>query len=395
MTNSLAISSLYNDPYFMQALNSPNYYQLQQAQQSATQTQTPTTADTATSSTNATNPTFQGKAAESTGSGTGVAVALTAAAAIGGTALWILNRGKGKGAKGIVDQFKKGIESFKKEKNVYEIRKINDKYVFSLPNKSEVYRGADISTKNNALGLGIDEGLKWTDKAAKVKGYHINITGSDGIANRITVRDGKVVSCVNLSKKAGEEGRLFTDAYNNGTLDTAFKKQIDDAILAMNKRDMTSIPSGVDIKNIVYHQTTDGANALFLANAEKTGVTNGVKVVKTNRFELNDEKLKAAREENEGFNQIVANITGKKSKIDGLDISYATCTPSGLPAGHEIVIKNNAIKGVNVTGSDAKTKFYDINTDTYKALHFDNKEIIDKVLANNTEFKNVAYSYAA
>ena len=249
----------YNNPYFLQAFNSPNYNQYMQAQQGNVQQNfnnvAQTTGQNGTQLPNGANVNFQGaqNAIANQGkeekSGNGLAWALGITATAIGTAWWLASRGKARNAKGLWNQIKLGATS--------------------LFNKPKVLRGAKIADYKDSLK--INEALKWTDEAANLKGFQFELKNPDGVLNRITVRDGQLVGLTDLTQKATKENNLrnITEAYKNSKLNEGFQKQIDEIIKMVTSKDVSKLPTGVEIKNIVYTNPVENGIVSYMANAAK------------------------------------------------------------------------------------------------------------------------------
>ncbi len=268
------MQNFYNNPYFLQAYNSPNFNQMQAMQQMQTQQQmlaqqsanlagqTPTQANLQVS--NGANINFQGAQSAISGEakeekgGNGLAWFLGLTTTAIGAAWWLSSRGKARNATGLWNQIKLGFTS--------------------LFNKPTVIKGADIVKHKDALKL--NDALKWTDDAAKLNGFQFELKNPEGILNRVTVRNGELVGLADLTQKATKENNLrnITKLYKDNKLSDAFKKQIDDVIEAVGKKDVSSLSKDINLKNIVYSGAVEQGSATYLANALKPEM-NGVKLV--------------------------------------------------------------------------------------------------------------------
>lgn len=214
----------YNNPYFLQAFNSPNYNQYMQAQQGNVQQNfnnvPQTNGQNGTQLPNGANINFQGaqnaiaNQAKEEKSGNGLAWALGIAATAIGTAWWLASRGKARNANGLWNQIKLGATS--------------------LFNKPTIIKGADIAKHKSSLN--INEALKWTDEATDLRRFQFELKDANGTLQKIFVKNGEVTN----------------KAYNEGKFSETFKKQIDDIIKTIKEKDLSKIPEGVNLKNIQY-----------------------------------------------------------------------------------------------------------------------------------------------
>ena len=106
------------DPYFLQAYNTPNYYQLAQAQQTqqaqqASQIPAQSASQNVSQSAQASSsPSFQGKSAEKEDSGINWgAIGLTLVTTGIGAAWWFASKGKKAGVEGLWNQIQTGAKS--------------------------------------------------------------------------------------------------------------------------------------------------------------------------------------------------------------------------------------------------------------------------------------------
>ena len=313
-----------------------------------------------------------------------------------GTACWLASRGRSAGAKGLWNQIKTGFKSFGKGSTKvapkFQARQLeNGKWVISLPDKARVFKGTEIATNKDSLGIAVNEGLKWTDDLAMIKGYNLEIKGADNTIKRITYRNGEVISCVDLSKSLTDSTRNLTEAYRNGSIDEALKSQIDDAIKAINSKDVTKLPSNISLKNIAYTQEMDGAQALFAANVETKFGTNGIKLLKTNRYPLESDQVWAERT-GEFKDAILALTNAKKPVYDAWQVGVGTYNPKikGWPSAASIKIKDNQIVGISENGV-----FHDTNSVRYRSLYNQYQSTFDDAFKHQGEFKDVVWDRAA
>lgn len=388
MANTLALDSLYNNPYFMQALNSPSYYQLQQPQQSAAQTQTTTTATTDSTKN---NPTFQGKAAESTGSGTGVALALTAAAAVGGTALWLVSRGKSRGAEGFINQIKKGIESLGKNAGKTEklmVQNSGGKNLVTLPNQSnKIYTDSIRGTAKQQLeAIGLKDGekagldiLTTTKDGEKVLADGVKIrrgTYTLKNGNIVTFKNGKVVKYTDSTGK--DILAQYTEPAKKAkkkAIYEANKKEIDDIIASLNK--------GQNLDKISNLEAVINQNGILRKMTNTTaGSELNLDYALSKKFAINDSHVSAYRLDHTQADQFLTQIEKGKTGVGNIiGAEYTTKMHDGKK--YTLIIENGAIVGVkDATGR----KLSQVERD---ALNYHNKKTFDEVFKNEKKFENI------
>lgn len=282
-------NSLYTDPYLMKALSSPNYYQLAAMQNAGANVGNKTSA---ASTTGVGNPTFGSSSGiiqqpqEESDSGSGwLAGGITAAAAIAGTACWLASRGKSAGAKGIWNQIKTGFNSFGKkaatETNRISVRTVNGEQILSLPNNTRALNAHTVTNlegEANRLGLNVNSALKWTDDAAQLKSTHLEFD-LGGTNYKGIYRNGEIVSLEDAAKNKLD--------LNNLT-DNNLKTKLDEIKTALASK---KAPTDVNLSNTCYVQNLgDNNTAVFLSDAKN----NGLRVIRTNRYGINDEGVVAA-----------------------------------------------------------------------------------------------------
>ena len=84
-------------------------------------------------------------------------------------------------------------------------RKVGEKWVISIPDKKQVLKGADATTKAKNLGLNVNEALAWTDDAAKLDSGWINFE-YNGQKSKAFYKNGEIRKVFN------EKGRELTIA---------------------------------------------------------------------------------------------------------------------------------------------------------------------------------------
>lgn len=386
MANSLAINGLYNDPYLMQALNSPNYYQMQQAQQAGTKATNVTQSSTATAVTN--NPSFQGKAAESTGSGTGVAVALTATAAIGGTALWLLNRGKGKGAKNFLEQIKLGWQSLGKNANSKKLQVLqkDGKTLVTIPKTTNKIQGSADSMKKQLEAIGLKDGdkagldiLTTVKDGEKVLADGVKIrrgtyTLSNG--NIVTFKNGKVVKYTDSTGKdiLVQYTEPAKKAKNKAKYE-ANKKEIDDMLAGLSKGENLD-----KISNLVV--TIEQNGILRKMTNTTTGSELNLNWAMSKKFDLNNKQVQAYRNNNKDIDEFLKQIEKGKTDVGKIvGAEYTTKMHDGQK--YTFVIENDTIKYLK---DSSGRKLSPVDRD---ALEYNNKAKFEKIFKNKDKFENI------
>ena len=397
MANSLAINGLYNDPYLMQALNSPNYYQMQQAQQAGTKATNVTQSSTATAVTN--NPSFQGKAAESTGSGTGVAVALTATAAIGGTALWLLNRGKGKGAKNFLEQIKLGWQSLGKNANSKKLQVLqkDGKTLVTIPKTTNKIQGSADSMKKQLEAIGLKDGdkagldiLTTVKDGKKVLAEGVKIRrGSFTLANGniVTFKDGKVVKYTDSTGKkdllrqythpdevpASTTGKKAKNKYitDNTNCKNEIDKFLDDFKNLQNLNQASNLDVAINQDGILrYMSNTTAGSELNLNYAL------------SKKFDLQNKHVQAYRNNNKDIDEFLKQIEKGKTDVGKIvGAEYTTKMHDGQK--YTFVIENDTIKYLKDSSGQ---KLSPVDRD---ALEYNNKAKFEKIFKNKDKFENI------
>lgn len=390
MANSLAINGLYNDPYLMQALNSPNYYQMKQAQQAGTQATNATQSSTPTAGTN--NPSFQGGATNvanaGSGSGTGVAITLTSLAAVGGTALWLLNRGKGKGAKNFLEQIKLGWQSLGKNANSKKLQVLqkDGKTLVTIPKTTNKIQGSADSMKKQLEAIGLKDGdkagldiLTTVKDGEKVLADGVKIrrgtyTLSNG--NIVTFKNGKVVKYTDSTGKDilvqyTEPGRV---AKYKG-VNEANKKEIDDMLAGLNKGENLD-----KISNLVV--TIEQNGILRKMTNTTTGSELNLNWAMSKKFDLNNKQVQAYRNNNKDIDEFLKQIESGKTDVGKIvGAEYTTKMHDGQK--YTFVIENDTIKCLK---DSSGRKLSQVDQD---ALEYNNKKTFEKVFKNKDKFENI------
>lgn len=256
-----ANSALMNDPYFLAAYKSPNYYQLAaaQTQQGQTAGQT-TTAATAASPQQVTQPQTAEKSSHK-----GLAAGLILAA--GATALCIAAHGKGNKKLDLIPRIGDGLknmwksvtktvgEFFGKSSDTFKVFEKNGEKVCNIPGKTNRLYGKNLTTEElkkigetaevrplmNKSGTALAEG-------SNLLRYTFNDKGLE-----ITVVKGKL-------KRITKDGKNVTAQYTNSvkTEDINLLKQIEEKIAKYNKGENIA-----DLKGIRYMHTENGVSRFY------------------------------------------------------------------------------------------------------------------------------------
>ena len=273
-------------------------------------------------------------------------------------------------------------------------QEINGKKVFSIPEKARKLVPAEAIAQNETLGLALNEGLKWTDDAAKVAGYKFDLKDGDDII-RVAVKNTNGTNhftYTNISKGLKDEGRKLTSVSEN------LQKQIDDVVNAVNKKDIKAVPSGIELKSMFYGVENGGTSALYFDKLKANSKINtGLKVVKSDRFIEGSDALNAYMHDNETFKKAYQNLIGKNVSYDGWNISQANYNPAGFknqtgavwPADAHLIISDNKVIGLVENG-----KTFGIDTERFKSLKEQFGEVFEKVMDNQKDFTNVIRTLA-
>lgn len=251
--NSYGMQNYYNNPYFLQAYNSPNYNQFMQTQQPTYQQQS--VANTAgqvntqggVQATSGTNVNFKGAQSQITNDAkeekkgsNGLAWLFGIGATVIGTCWWLASRGKARNATGLWNQIKLGAISLFKD--------------------SKILKGADIAKHKDALKL--KETLKWTDDAANLKRFNFELKDADGT----------------IQKFAYNKGQIANKAYKENKLSETLKNQVDEIVETIKRKDLSKLSADVTVKDIQY--TANLKNGVGLYRAVTPDASNNLQLVK-------------------------------------------------------------------------------------------------------------------
>lgn len=397
---SYGMQNSFNNPYFLQAFNAPNANQVQ-AQQQAYSQQMANTAQNNVSFqgaqvANPNNISVQGaqatiteQAQEKESGGNGLAWALGIGVTLVGAGWWLASRGKGRGAEGLWNQIKTGFTSlFDKSADAASkitVKSVNGKNVFSLPNKVQNFKGAEAIAKSKELGIAVNEGLKWTDEAAEIARYKFDLKDGDDVI-RVTVNNIKGKDKLvfrNVTKGGKEQGKILT------SVSEELQKQVDNVVDAVSKKDPKAIPTGIEVKDILYASQNNGTTSIHY-NGRKAA-TNSLKYIQTNKFLATDDAVLATMNDNATFKQAVENLS-KNDKFEGWSIAEALYSPTGVknasgtvwPANTSLKIENDKVAGIVENG-----KVFGCDSDKFKALKEQFGEVFEKAMEKQNDFTDI------
>ncbi|MBO5738607.1 hypothetical protein J6R97_04635 [bacterium] len=373
--DSLAVNYGMYDPYFLQALNSPNYYQLQ----SATNTQPQADQNSIMTKQQDTNTqtSFKGKS-EKEGN-KGGAIFLTAASIIIPSALYVISKGKsGKwfskqrwsnGLKAIRDDIgklfnKKGV-TFGKE---------NDKWYAKVGNQKQNIR-KDVEV--NASNLGID-----VTKVPDQKNGTLVIT-HDGKKNILKIKDGNVVEAKSIDSSIIEGKKFVTEHYDFSKANDKFQNDVNTYIMT------GKVNEGADFvgnpKFIKRIDLPNGSTAIYNNDILKS--------VRTDRFALDSDKVLHIANNNSKVDGALKAINGNGNDLaNHLKIKNAEYKPNieGWTHGNIIVDKNKNIVSIVKDG-----KVLDYNSEGCAKIYRDfNNKLVEALKENNwiDKCSNIVYN---
>lgn len=380
MTN---YATLYNDPYFQQAFNSPNINAQQSIMNQATMAQPTATATQPTVAPQASLP-FKGASSEiaeegekkkSNGWKWVLGIAATAGLAFCGYKCY--NKGAGEGLSKIFDGAKqylsgasktvKGLaKASDKADDVFTIAKNGDDILCTVPGRTNVLKGSNLTDDAIKKLGGSTELPSLLDKGTEIMKYEAKL--SDGSV--ITVMGDKVRSIVNPSG-----AKVSLDK-----LSEAGNKEISDIIAAVRGKDETVLNG---LQNVIGRRTDGGVTRKFVAQATDAA-KNGVRSASTKKFLVDSTAVKAYRQQypqlSEAIDEFGKDVTSK----------FRVFT-----ADRETNIGTFKIIGDKIAGIQTPAgQYYAVDSDNYKALLFDNKDIFDGVLSDPKKFTNIIYQAA-
>lgn len=368
-----------NDPYFMYALNSynPNFMGMQQTQTTQTQTTQQTT-----------NPSFQGntqnlpKADYSEDSNTGLVVGgLTIAA--GAAALIYAGR---KGKLGGIKKFLGFGSNEKSATNLAEElkNKITVKYnksgnlVYTIPGKTTSINGlTDIQKFAKDNNIPFDDLIKFTKENSTIKGGSFKFT-DNGIDNVVTFKDGKIIDINNgtssiknilestdsndikfVEKLEKEIAKIYNQekGWNQNLKELEYSTKIGDDILTLTRN-------------------MNGAGKTRLERLSKMQLTS------LERFSQDSDMVKAYLHDNDSARIFVSENLRKGKLPENLKIVEFSNKYNKNTICH--FGENGKLIGITENG-----KFYNNQTDKFKAFEYDNNSTVQKMVAKILKNNNI------
>ena len=375
--DSLAVNYGMYDPYFMEALKSPNYYHLQQA--TNTQPQADQNSIMTKQQDTNTQTSFKGKS-EKEGN-KGGAIFLTAASIIIPSALYVISKGKsGKwfskqrwsnGLKAIRDDIgklfnKKGV-TFGKE---------NDKWYAKVGNQKQNIRN-EVGESASKLGIKIPENI---DR----KNGTLIVTHGDK-KNILKIKDGNVVEAKSINKEF-EKG-MKTEKYAFDNPDDKFQTSIRNYI---NDTDVTLDSEFSNVKFINQIDLADGSKVIY-KNKE-------LKSLQTDRFALDSDKVLHIANNNSKVDGALKAINGNGNDLaNHLKIKNAEYNPEYNPGivgwnnGSNIIVDGNK----NIVSIVKDGKVLDYNSEGCAKIYRDfNDKLVEALKENNwiDKCSNIEYN---
>ena len=350
-TDTLTLNSYYNDPYFLQAYNSPNYYNQQALLNNSMQNITPAQSNLSVSdNTSVANTTFKGlpgATEEKQGSKKGLALGLVGTAVATGVGL-ILYKGR-KSPGNVIQKFKSGWNNlWSKSDNAYNNRvlfqKVDKNDIVILPNQKRCittrnFKDSDgVITEAKSRGItGIKQDLKLADDDAILRStaFEFKLDGKEyqGVYN--------LENGVKLREKGSRE---FLDVDN---LDGDLKNTFESITTSLKNNKNVDGISDVTLKNTCYGQTINGNDILYLTNATKAN--NGLLAVRTNRFKFDDDVVITARGNDSKLNEAINDYS--RGKYDSFEVIDGNWKPSeSRTFWQKLTGKNSSDYKGNITG---------------------------------------------
>ena len=402
-TDTLTLNSYYNDPYFLQAYNSPNYYNQQALLNNSMQNITPAQSNLSVSdNTSVANTTFKGlpgATEEKQGSKKGLALGLVGTAVATGVGL-ILYKGR-KSPGNVIQKFKSGWNNlWSKSDNAYNNRvlfqKVNGNDIVILPNQKRCITTKNFNDSNGVIteaksrGItGIKQDLKLADDDA--------ILRSTAFEFKL---DGKEYQGVyNLEKDVKLRVKGSRENLNVADLEGELKTTLENITTSLKNNKNVDGISDVTLKNTCYGQTINGNDILYLTNATKAN--NGLLAVRTNRFKFDDNVVITARGNDSKLNEAINEYS--KGRYDSFEVIDGNWKPSeSRTFWQKLTGKNsNDYKG-NITGEkwneDTKLVIKDgkvvgviennvpVSNDRLNALKADFPTIFENYMSHQKDF---------
>ena len=375
----------YNDPYFLQAYNSPNSLQMQQMQQAQVQQAQQTSSTNPFAAQNSIMQNITPKATEEPKKKNNtVAWAVLGTAALVGTG-WMIYRGKKAGAEGLGKQIIAGLKSFGNKsanaKNVATGGIQNGKKFCTIPGKTNVMRKAgEISGELANIGAKGSESLSLADitrtlddgTQALAEGFSVRRGTFKVGENLVTIKNGKVIKYVDKNGKDILSRYLEPDAVSiyakkNGKA----KKAIDDMIASISKGQKLD-----QVNNLEIVHKADGVVQKFVRQNPADDFAREFAL--SNRFDLNSDVVKNYRLSNSTFHENLLKFEKGESVGNILSAEYKS--PIGT-----LLIENDSVVGIR----DAAGKIYKNGSNRFGALKYDNYKIFENALKENAKYTNV------
>lgn len=367
-------ASLYNDPYFIKAFNSPNINQ-QQANNIGLNP-----ANTTTNTNTAINPSFKGaseniKGEKKKGNGAKWILGTLTVAGIAFAGYKCFKKGDGEGIAKIWDGAKKYFTGAtntvkntingnnKMTDEIFTIAKNGDDILCTIPGKTNVIKGEHLDDVAR-LGSKVDMPAL-TDKATEILKFEAKLSDNSSII----VRGNK------LQKLIDANG-------NNVSLDKLSdleKEEVNKIITAVKNKDKSILKK---LRNVIGRQTENGITRSFVTQATKTA-KNGVRKATTKKFLVDSTAVKAYRQQNPQLSEAIEEFG--KDVVSKFKINTAEKATD---------IGTFKIVGDKIAGIQTATGYYPVDSQNYRALLFDNKEIFDSVLSDPKKFTNIVYRVA-
>ena len=390
--NATNYAALYNDPYFQQAFNSPNINAQQalnnQNLMSKYGVTTPQAATTASTVTPQNAPSFKGASEEISGgekkkSGIGkwiLGALAVAGIAFGGYKCFTKGSGQGlskiwdgakqylngasKSVKGLANKAKGADDVFTIDKadDVFTIAKNGDDILCTVPGKVNNLRGAGLA--DDIAKFGADDIANLADKNSKLRSY--SFTAEDGSVFRVV--KGKITSCM-------KDGKNVTEIFNNAD-NASFKKTVEGMI-----KEFEAGKNLDKLSDITFSSKKNGISRLFTAASASDKPV--LKAAVTKQFDVNSTAVKAYRQQypqlSEAIDEFGKDVTSKFKVFSADKVTD---------------IGTFKIQGDKIAGIQTPTGYHALDSDGYRALLFDNKEIFDGVLSDPKKFTNIIYQAA-
>lgn len=341
--------------------------------------------------TNSNNVSFSGiaRAAEPVESGSSwVAPTITIAGITATAAGFLLSRGKGQGAKNVLEQIKLGWQSFGKnaKSEKLQVLKQDGRTLVTVPNATNKIQGSATSMKQELEAIGLKDGEK--------AGLSVLTATKDGktvLADGVRIRSGKY-TLSNGNTVTFKNGKVtkYTDKNGNDILirytepgkvakykgvNEANKKEIDDMLAGLSKGEKLGEISNLEV---VINQ-----NGILRKMTNTTaGSDLNLNYALSKKFDLQNKQVQAYRKNNKDIDEFLTQIEKGKTgvgKIVGAE--YTTKMHDGQK--YRFVLENNTIKCVRDASG---RKLSPVEQD---ALEYNNRKAFEEVFKNEKKFENI------